>query len=222
MTSTAAICDDVSIDTRQTLLRIALFEFAQHGIEGVSLSKIRQLSGQANRSVMHYHFKTKEGLVEQVVAMVTSQLETYCAQALESFEHEQAHDYSVKQISELMFDPFVQLFSSGSVGAACIRFLSRLTWQTGQTGQQVLRNLLRPYLLQFEPRLHTLMPNHSEVQLRMKLYLAVNTAIHGLADFSIMQQDDKLQPLMQQAEGALEMRRLFHDYVSAGLQGNPG
>lgn len=215
------MCADLSVDTRQTLLRIALFEFAQHGIEGVSLSKIRQLSGQANRSVMHYHFKTKEGLIEQVVLLVTTQLELYCAQALEEFRQEEANDYSLKQISELMFDPFVQLFSSGSVGAACIRFLSRLTWQTGQTGQRVLRDLLRPYLLQFEPRLQALMPNHSDVQLRMKLYLAVNTAIHGLADFSIMQQDDKLQPLMEQPENALEMRRLFHDYVSAGLQGNP-
>ena len=221
MTSTAAICADDSVDTRQTLLRIALFEFAQHGIEGVSLSKIRQLSGQANRSVMHYHFKTKEGLFEQVVRMVTTQLEVYFTQALEEFQNEQARIHSVKELSELMFDPFVQLFSSGSVGAACIQFLSRLTWQTGQTGQQVLVDLLRPYLLQFEPRLQALMPGHSDVHLRMKLYLAVNTAIHGLADFSMMQQDDKLQPLMEQADGPMTMRQLFHDYVSAGMQGNP-
>ena len=55
------------IDTREQLLRIALNEFAQHGIEGVTLSKIRQLSGQGNRSAVHYHFKTKDRLVEEVV-----------------------------------------------------------------------------------------------------------------------------------------------------------
>ena len=49
---------------------------------------------------------------------------------------------------------------------------------------------------------------------------AEGTAIHGLADFSMVMHDERLLPLVSQADGPKEMRRLFHDYVSAGLKGN--
>lgn len=65
------------VDTREQLLRIALNEFAQHGIEGVTLSRIRLLSGQSNRSAVHYHFKTKDKLVEEVVEFVNAQLASF-------------------------------------------------------------------------------------------------------------------------------------------------
>lgn len=207
-------------DTRETLLRIALREFAQHGIEGVPLSRIRMLAGQGNRSAIQYHFKTKEGLVEAVVNFVTGRLDRFCQKALVDFENNRQQYRQLRCLSELVFDPFVQLFSSGETGATCIRFLSRLTWQTGEQGQRFLTRYFNPYMDAFAPALRTLLPQYSEAQLRFKVHLAVNSAIHGLADFSMVMHDERLLPLVGQADGAREMRRLFHDYISAGLQGN--
>lgn len=207
-------------DTREQLLRIALREFAQHGIEGVTLSRIRQLSGQGNRSAVHYHFKTKEGLVEEVVDFATSRLGVFCEQAHEEFALNRPEHQEWRGLSELIFDPFVKLFASGQTGATCIRFLSRLTWQTGEQGQRFLTRFFSPYMQVFTPALKAMLPNYSEAQLRFKIHLAVNTAIHGLADFSMVMHDEGLLPLVSQADGPQEMRRLFHDYVSAGLKGN--
>lgn len=209
-----------SIDTREQLLRIALGEFARHGIEGVSLSQIRQLSGQGNRSAVHYHFKTKAGLVEEVVAFVTNRLDVYCKQAHAEFALGKPEHKEWVRLSELIFDPFLKLFASGETGATCIQFLSRLTWQTGEQGQRFLTRFFNPYMEVFSPALHRLLPHYSEAQLRFKIHLAVNTAIHGLADFSMVMHDEGLLPLVSQADGPKEMRRLFHDYVSAGLRGN--
>lgn len=71
---------------------------------------------------------------------------------------------------------------------------------------------LRPLCLNFSPQ-------YSEAQLRFKVHLAVNTAIHGLADFSMVMHDERLLPLVNQSGGLKEMRRLFHEYISAGLKG---
>jgi AcrR family transcriptional regulator len=208
------------VDTREQLLRIALNEFAQHGIEGVTLSRIRQLSGQNNRSAVHYHFKTKEKLVEEVVEFVNTQLDVYCKQAHAEFAQGLLEFKELTCLSELIFDPFLKLFASGKTGATCIQFLSRLTWQTGEQGQRFLTRFFNPYMAVFTPTLQKMLPQYSETQLRFKIHLAVNTAIHGLADFSMVMHDKALLPLATQADGPKEMRRLFHEYISAGLRGN--
>ncbi|HEX4855559.1 MAG TPA: TetR family transcriptional regulator [Limnobacter sp.] len=207
-------------DTREQLLRIALREFAQHGIDGVTLSRIRQLSGQGNRSAVHYHFKTKDRLVEEVVDFVTGRLGVYCQQAHAEFQLKKPEHQEWRSLSELIFDPFVKLFASGQTGATCIQFLSRLTWQTGEQGQRFLTRFFTPYMQVFTPTLKAMLPAYSDAQLRFKIHLAVNTAIHGLADFSMVMHDEGLLPLVSQDNGPQEMRRLFHDYVSAGLKGN--
>lgn len=209
-----------AIDTRERLLRIALHEFSQHGIQGVTLSRIRQLSGQGNRSAVHYHFKTKEKLVEEVVEFVNAQLDVYCQQAHAEFALNTPEYREWTRLSELIFDPFLKLFASGETGATCIQFLSRLTWQTGEQGQRFLTRFFNPYMAVFAPTLLKMLPQYSETQLRFKVHLAVNTAIHGLADFSMVMHDETLRPFLSQADGPKEMRRLFHDYVSAGLKGN--
>lgn len=208
------------IDTRERLLRIALHEFSQNGIQGVTLSRIRQLSGQGNRSAVHYHFKTKEKLVEEVVEFVNAQLDVYCQQAHAEFAQNKPEYREWTRLSELIFDPFLKLFASGETGATCIQFLSRLTWQTGEQGQRFLTRFFNPYMAVFAPTLLNMLPQYSETQLRFKIHLAVNTAIHGLADFSMVMHDETLRPFLSQADGPKEMRRLFHDYVSAGLRGN--
>lgn len=214
--------DDIArvIHTREQLLRIALNEFSQHGIQGVTLSRIRQLSGQNNRSAIHYHFKTKNRLVEEVVEFVNGQLDVYCKQAHAEFALNKPEYREWARLSELIFDPFLKLFASGETGTTCIQFLSRLTWQTGEQGQRFLTRFFNPYMAVFTPTLQNMLPQFSETQLRFKIHLAVNTAIHGLADFSMVMHDETLRPLLSQADGAKEMRRLFHDYVSAGLKGN--
>jgi hypothetical protein len=101
----------------------------------------------------------------------------------------------------LIFDPFLKLFASGQTGATCIQFLSRLTWQTGEQGQRFLTRFFNPYMAVFAPTLLKMLPQYSETQLRFKIHLAVNTAIHGLADFSMVMHDKTLLPLVTQADG---------------------
>jgi AcrR family transcriptional regulator len=56
-----------SIATTDELLDVAERLFAQHGVEQVALTRIVAASGQRNRSALHYHFGSRDGLVAAVL-----------------------------------------------------------------------------------------------------------------------------------------------------------
>lgn len=56
-----------SQDTVNELLNVAERLFAKHGVEHVPLTRIVASSGQKNRSALHYHFGSREGLLAAVL-----------------------------------------------------------------------------------------------------------------------------------------------------------
>ena len=56
-----------SRDTVDDLLNVAEQLFARHGVEQVALTKIVGSSRQKNRSALHYHFGSREGVLKAVL-----------------------------------------------------------------------------------------------------------------------------------------------------------
>lgn len=52
---------------KQQLVLTAERLFAQHGLDGVALRQIGTEAGMANKSAVHYHFGSKEGLVQAIL-----------------------------------------------------------------------------------------------------------------------------------------------------------
>ena len=53
---------------KQQLVLTAERLFAQHGLDGVPLRLIGTTAGMANKSAVHYHFGSKDALVEAILA----------------------------------------------------------------------------------------------------------------------------------------------------------
>lgn len=53
--------------TRAKLIAIAERLFAERGIEGVTLLDINKAAGQRNRNASHYHFGSKQGLIQAIL-----------------------------------------------------------------------------------------------------------------------------------------------------------
>ncbi len=53
--------------TRQRLIEAAGQGFADHGIQSASLVEITRQAGQRNRGAVHYHFRSREGLLAAVI-----------------------------------------------------------------------------------------------------------------------------------------------------------
>lgn len=55
-------------DTRTRLIEVAERLFAEHGIETVSLRMVGAEAGQRNNSAAQYHFGSRDGLIEAIIA----------------------------------------------------------------------------------------------------------------------------------------------------------
>ncbi len=55
-----------SKSTRERLLYAAEHLFAEYGVDGVSLRQVNAEAGQRNSSAAHYHFGSKEALIEAI------------------------------------------------------------------------------------------------------------------------------------------------------------
>lgn len=54
--------------TRARLVRAGEQLFAAHGIDRVQLRDVNELAGQRNESALHYHFGSRQGLLERILA----------------------------------------------------------------------------------------------------------------------------------------------------------
>lgn len=55
------------LTTRQRLIEAAAQGFADHGIQAASLVEITRQAGQRNRGAVHYHFRSREGLLAAIL-----------------------------------------------------------------------------------------------------------------------------------------------------------
>src|SRR4051794_21505988 len=76
--------------TRAALLRAGEHLFARHGLDQVSVQDINRLAGQRNASAVHYHFGSREGLIEAISEKHQTRVDALRAAALEHFEERDA------------------------------------------------------------------------------------------------------------------------------------
>lgn len=203
---------------RQALLTAALKAFAEFGMNGVSLRSITAQAGQLNQSAVRYHFGDKEDLVAAVLADVMAKLAPFQRESLAQLQaRTDAQVWTARELTQIMCQPFLQLFLDGPLGLQRIRFLSRLTWQEGGKGQALLVAAVQPYFMQFTEALVKLSPEKPAAAVALHTYLTVNTLIHGLADVTLL----KTQPVfgldtLQNAQPGA-MLDYFYNYLAGGL-----
>ena len=72
----AALPDPPQTDeTKTQLLRVAERLFAQRGTAGVSLREIAREAGQRNTGAVHYHFGSREGVIEAIFALRAAEID---------------------------------------------------------------------------------------------------------------------------------------------------
>ncbi|WP_030661831.1 TetR/AcrR family transcriptional regulator [Streptomyces rimosus] len=72
--------------TREKLLRAAEEVFAAHGVDGAQTRDIVRLAGQSNPSAVQYHFGSRAGLLDAVMAGRLARTEAVLAPALAAVE----------------------------------------------------------------------------------------------------------------------------------------
>src|SRR5581483_2472454 len=108
--------------TRVMLMEVAERLFATRGIQAVTLREIQEAAGQANTSVIRYHFGSRDGLIRALIAYRQHTLGRVTQQMLERMR-EEGKEADPRAVVWLLVRP---LADSIKAGALFVPFLARL------------------------------------------------------------------------------------------------
>ncbi|MCC3304013.1 TetR/AcrR family transcriptional regulator [Sneathiella sp. HT1-7] len=81
--------------------------FALHGIDGVTLQQILKGAGQRNSSAMHYHFGTRDALIEAILMWRVTKIDTHRNQMIDNLLAE-GRGNDIRGIVETAVIPFIR------------------------------------------------------------------------------------------------------------------
>lgn len=201
--------------TRDRLVHAGLRLFADQGLNAVSLRRIVQEAGAGNRSALHYHFGGRDGLV----AAIVDDLQAWLSPRWQSQLAAVTSHMTLRTIVEALFDPVLELQQTPDLGLPAVRFIARLGWDFGPSGQHLSAQLHRDALTRAHSLAQSRLPRVTPQVLQLRLIFAMNNVYHGLADRSYMQRSPfGPLPMADPARGDT-LRRVFFDYLEAGLRG---
>jgi TetR/AcrR family transcriptional regulator, regulator of cefoperazone and chloramphenicol sensitivity len=117
--------DEAPIGSRELLIRAGERLFARHGIHRVRLREINDLAEQRNPSAVHYHFGSREGLVEAILAQHELSIETAMKAGLDRIENRKTLP-SVREVMAVTIHPLIEKLETES-GRDYLRIIQQLT-----------------------------------------------------------------------------------------------
>src|SRR6185295_9673608 len=115
-----------STDTKQRILDVAERLFAEQGFAGTSLRSIIA-DAEVNLAAVHYHFRSKEALLEAVLIRRIGPLNEQRLTLLDQF----GKTPELEEVLTAMFDPTIRMFLGSGEGRIFGRLVGRLHSETG-------------------------------------------------------------------------------------------
>lgn len=168
--------------SKQRLILAAIKLFAEQGIDGVSLRMINREAGAKNNSALHYHFGSKLGLVEAVVAFIQDWFEEAREEALTAVEAA-GDKATVRDILGAFISPYLQLVENEPWGYHAVRFLARMEMEGGPDIHSTLNKFASKAMTRFKKLLQRALPDVPRKLLLQRWNFCITSIMHGIADY---------------------------------------
>jgi AcrR family transcriptional regulator len=112
-------------DTRDAIKLVARRLFAMNGIDGVSVREIATLANQRNSGAVHYYFRTKEALVQELIVDGAQWIDARRNQLLEEYE-KRAPKAELRAIIDILIRSGTELGHQAGQEETYIRFIAAL------------------------------------------------------------------------------------------------
>jgi AcrR family transcriptional regulator len=112
-------------DTRRELILAAERLFAERGIEGVSLREINLAAKQRNTSAAHYHFGSKDALVDAIFEFRRAEIGKRRDELLDAFESGERKT-EPRSLAEALILPLAKEVQQGPESGRYLEFLAHL------------------------------------------------------------------------------------------------
>ena len=172
-------------DTKTAIMDAAETMMAEHGVQGVSIRAILSEAG-ANSAALHYHFNSKEGLIEAILARYGRIPTLRRKEMIAEFEARSIPP-KPKDIVNLIVDPMFDLLDEkGEDGRRFLRFVARL--QSDRAG--IHRSEEDKYFPEVSDHLRQLLrkacPEVPVAELEIRVTMMLDTMLQSLSNAEFM------------------------------------
>lgn len=197
------------VDTKQKILDTAELLIGEQGYAATSLRQIISNAG-VNLAAVHYHFGTKEDLLDELILRKAVAVNAKRLALLEKFELEaDGGPVAVEKILTAFFEPMIE---GGSRNPQFVKVMARI-YAEGLLPTVVAKHF-HPTLMRFTQALRRSLPHVPEAELSARLQFmigAMSQAICGPRQFSSVTGESGTSDFRS------TMRRLM-TFVTGGLQ----
>jgi AcrR family transcriptional regulator len=165
--------------TRARILETAERMFAQRGFEATSVRALTK-DADVNLAAVHYHFGSKEGLIE---AVLRRRIEPMADERMRGFHMLAAQDQiEVRDVIRAFVEPAVRLSRDRSGGQHLMPMLVRTYTEPNQHVQDVLEESAAPQFEQLFGLLQRCLPQLSHEDLSWRVHFLIGAMAHAMAD----------------------------------------
>lgn len=188
-------------DTKSLIMNTAERMIAEHGLNGVSNRAILAEAGVSS-SALHYHFNSREGLIEAVVVRYGHIPTERLREMVQSFD-EQGRNPSIAEIVDSVVDAFIYLLrKKGEAGRRFLRFIARLQSDRTYAHREVERKHFPEINDRLETWIRIALPGVPDAERDLRTDLLLDTVLQTLSNADFMtsewvdnRQDEKLRDI---------------------------
>jgi AcrR family transcriptional regulator len=175
-------------DTKQRILDVAEQHFAEQGYAGASLRGIIAAAG-VNLAAVHYHFHSKEALLEAVLVRRVEPLNRERTRLLAECETRAGKSApAVEDILDAFIGPPMRLILNPSgEGRIFGKLVGRLHAETGEMFSQIARKHFTPVARRFVGVLHRTFPKLPEEEIYWRIHCVSGAMAHTLTHWDQLQ-----------------------------------
>ena len=203
--------------TRARILETAERLFAERGFESTSVRSLTK-AADVNLAAVHYHFGSKEGLIEALLRM---RLEPLAEWRMRRFRQLAAQDHiELRDVLLAFVEPAVRISRDPSRGGMRLMPLLVRTYTEPNTHvQAVLEESAAPQFEQFLALLRRCLPHLTHAELSWRVHFLIGAKSHAMADVKWLDQLSQGACDPYDADAILE--NLIPFLEAAMLQGAP-
>ena len=169
--------------TKKRIMDVAEQLFAARGVSGTSIRNITSRA-KVNLAAVHYHFGSKESVLEAVVSRRLVPLTAERSALLDEYERQsEGGAVELPKIIEALVGPALRLSRSSEKGGEhFMRLLGRLVMEPDAKIQRILTDHFRLSLEKFKPPLEKALPHLKPADFFWRVHFLVGAMVHTMAD----------------------------------------
>ena len=205
----------MAADTKEHILDAAETLIAEQGIDAVSLRKITS-DAQVNLAAVHYHFGSKEALVQKVFERRIRPVNAKRLEMLDAAEDAATGpNLELEPVLRAFIEPAIRLYAQDSKGPVFMRVCGRIFAEPSHHLQQTLDDFFSEIVTRFGQAFARALPELEKEELAWRMHFTVGTMIHTLMEHDRLKRFTGGLCTMDEPEALIER---MVTYCAAGMR----